>query len=43
MGEFGKQRVEKELEWKYEVPKLLEAYDVLFGEKGVMESVDNVR
>ncbi|MFN2127808.1 MAG: glycosyltransferase family 4 protein [Anaerolineales bacterium] len=30
MGEFGKQRVENELEWKHEEPKLLAAYDVLF-------------
>lgn len=26
MGAFGRQRVENELEWKYEVPKLLAAY-----------------
>ena len=31
MGEFGKQRVDNELEWKYEEPKLLAAYDMLFG------------
>jgi spore maturation protein CgeB len=30
MGEFGKRRVEKELEWKYEEPKLLAAYTTLF-------------
>jgi glycosyltransferase involved in cell wall biosynthesis len=30
MGEFGRQRVERELEWRYEVPKLLAAYDALF-------------
>ena len=30
MGDFGKHRVENELEWKYEVPKLLKAYDTLF-------------
>ncbi|MDT8388837.1 MAG: glycosyltransferase family 4 protein [Thiogranum sp.] len=30
MGEFGKRRVENELEWKYEAPKLLAAYDTLF-------------
>jgi glycosyltransferase involved in cell wall biosynthesis len=30
MGEFGKNRVCNELEWKYEVPKLLQAYDELF-------------
>lgn len=26
MGEFGRRRVEQELEWRYEVPKLLDAY-----------------
>lgn len=30
MGEFGKRRVETELEWRYEAPKLLAAYDCLF-------------
>ena len=30
MGEFGRQRVITELEWKYEEPKLLEAYRQLF-------------
>jgi len=30
MGEFGKRRVEDELEWKYEEPKLLAAYTALF-------------
>lgn len=30
MGEHGKLRVETELEWKYEAPKLLAAYDCLF-------------
>jgi glycosyltransferase involved in cell wall biosynthesis len=33
MGEFGRKRVLNELEWKYEAPKLLEAYDNLFGGK----------
>jgi glycosyltransferase involved in cell wall biosynthesis len=31
MGRFGRHRVENELEWKYEAPKLLKAYAVLFG------------
>jgi len=31
MGEFGRRRVENELEWRYEVPKLLAAYDSLWG------------
>jgi glycosyltransferase involved in cell wall biosynthesis len=30
MGRYGRERVENELEWKYEVPKLLAAYDALF-------------
>jgi glycosyltransferase involved in cell wall biosynthesis len=30
MGEFGKRRVEDELEWRHEEPKLLAAYDMLF-------------
>jgi len=31
MGAFGRKRVEEELAWNHEVPKLLRAYDVLFG------------
>ncbi len=30
MGEFGRDRVKNELEWQYEVPKLLAAYDAIF-------------
>ena len=30
MGKLGRQRVENELEWKYEAPKLLAAYAALF-------------
>jgi len=30
MGRFGRNRVETELEWKYEAPRLLLAYDVAF-------------
>ena len=30
MGEFGRNRVENELQWPHEVPKLLAAYDMLF-------------
>jgi glycosyltransferase involved in cell wall biosynthesis len=30
MGDFGRDRVVNELEWSYEVPKLLKAYDALF-------------
>ncbi|MFV8819467.1 glycosyltransferase family 4 protein [Haliea sp. E17] len=34
MGEFGRNRVLNELEWKFEVPKLLRAYDDLFSDSG---------
>ncbi len=30
MGDFGRNRIITELEWKYEEPKLLEAYRLLF-------------
>jgi glycosyltransferase involved in cell wall biosynthesis len=30
MGELGRRRVENELEWRYEVPKLLAAYEAAF-------------
>lgn len=30
MGEFGRRRVERELQWDHEAPKLLAAYDTLF-------------
>jgi glycosyltransferase involved in cell wall biosynthesis len=30
MGRYGRKRVETELEWKYEAPKLLKAYQTLF-------------
>jgi glycosyltransferase involved in cell wall biosynthesis len=30
MGEFGRKRVEEELQWAHEAPKLLEAYRALF-------------
>lgn len=35
MGEFGRRRVEQELEWQYEAPKLLAAYDRVFFDLGV--------
>ena len=34
MGEFGRNRVINELEWKYEAPKLLAAYDSLWKTAG---------
>jgi glycosyltransferase involved in cell wall biosynthesis len=33
MGEFGRARVLGQLEWRYEAPKLLRAYDAVFGEQ----------
>ncbi|MBI3899617.1 MAG: glycosyltransferase family 4 protein [Gammaproteobacteria bacterium] len=30
MGAYGRRRIENELEWKYEVPKLLSAYEALY-------------
>jgi glycosyltransferase involved in cell wall biosynthesis len=33
MGAYGRRRVENELEWKYEIPKLLAAYDALWNAK----------
>jgi glycosyltransferase involved in cell wall biosynthesis len=30
MGAFGRRRIENELEWRYEAPKLLAAYDALW-------------
>ena len=30
MGEFGRRRVERQLAWEYEAPKLLAAYEALF-------------
>jgi len=32
MGEFGRRRVENELEWRFEAPKLLAAYDFLWAD-----------
>ncbi|UJP06128.1 MAG: glycosyltransferase family 4 protein [Nitrosomonas sp.] len=33
MGEFGLSRVKNELEWRYEAPKLLKAYDAVFAKR----------
>lgn len=33
MGELGRNRVKNELEWQYEVPKLLAAYDAILAER----------
>jgi glycosyltransferase involved in cell wall biosynthesis len=37
MGEFGRERIEKELRWEYEAPKLLRAYEMAFGKKGCLK------
>jgi glycosyltransferase involved in cell wall biosynthesis len=34
MGEFGRSRVVQELQWKYEIPKLLAAYEAVFAGNG---------
>lgn len=34
MGAFGRRRVEQELEWKFEVPKLLNAYETVVAIQG---------
>src|SRR5262249_46235251 len=33
MGAFGRRRIENELEWRHEAPKLLAAYDALWPQK----------
>lgn len=35
MGRFGRMRIESELEWRYEIPHLLAAYDTLWPEPGL--------
>jgi len=35
MGELGRRRVQDELEWRYEAPKLLAAYQALWTPKGL--------
>ena len=32
MGNYGRKRIEEELQWKYEAPRLLAAYDALFAD-----------
>lgn len=38
MGEFGRHRVQNELEWGFEVPKLLHAYEVVFAQSRPRDS-----
>jgi glycosyltransferase involved in cell wall biosynthesis len=37
MGAFGRKRVQNELEWRYEAPKLLAAYDSLWAQSAVRQ------
>ncbi|QKT02454.1 glycosyltransferase family 4 protein [Ectothiorhodospiraceae bacterium 2226] len=39
MGRFGRARVENDLAWEYEAPKLLQAYDVALGGRGAKARV----
>ena len=41
MGALGRGRVEEELEWRYEAPKLLRAYDTVFGAPQISASRSN--
>jgi glycosyltransferase involved in cell wall biosynthesis len=40
MGAYGRRRVERELEWRHEAPKLLAAYDSLWGESTAKRQTD---
>jgi glycosyltransferase involved in cell wall biosynthesis len=40
MGAYGRRRVENELEWRHEAPKLLAAYDSLWGESIAKRQTD---
>jgi glycosyltransferase involved in cell wall biosynthesis len=42
MGAFGRRRVENELEWRYEAPKLLAAYAALWSQKQPTPQADAV-
>src|SRR5690606_2480587 len=42
MGSFGRRRVEKELAWNFEVPKLLAAYEALMPEKQRREKAGSI-
>ena len=41
MGAFGRRRVENELEWRYEAPKLIAAYDALWAGVGPLIRSDD--
>ena len=42
MGQFGRRRVEHELEWRHEAPKLLAAYEALWGKPGTSAATRGV-
>ena len=42
MGDYGRRRVENELEWRYEAPKLLAAYETLWAASGVARAARGV-
>ena len=42
MGDYGRRRVEDELEWRYEAPKLLAAYDTLWTAEGISRAARGV-
>ncbi len=42
MGEFGRRRVENELEWRHEAPKLLLAYEALWPNAGISHAARGV-
>lgn len=43
MGEFGRQRVVNELEWQYEIPKLLAAYGKIFAPGNVSSATELIK
>jgi glycosyltransferase involved in cell wall biosynthesis len=43
MGEFGRKRVENELEWRHEAPKLLAAYESLWRGAEVSPTAQGVK
>jgi glycosyltransferase involved in cell wall biosynthesis len=42
MGQYGRRRVESELEWRHEIPKLIAAYEALWNEPGASAAAGNV-
>jgi glycosyltransferase involved in cell wall biosynthesis len=42
MGEYGRRRVENELEWRHEAPKLLAAYQALWRTAGISQAAQRV-